>query len=174
MTAPVAVFAIGNRSRGDDAVGPLLLDRLGAWLEERGACAAFELFEAYQLQVENALDLEDRRLALFIDARRNAPSPVSFGPVEALAPPAAFVSHLLEPGAVLGVLERIGVGSRPAAYALGVSATDFELGAGISGRALAAAEEAWPLLRELAKRPDESAWSAIAEATPTRPDPIRA
>ena len=28
MIAPIVVFAVGNRSRGDDAVAPLLLERL--------------------------------------------------------------------------------------------------------------------------------------------------
>ena len=33
MTAPVLIFAVGNESRGDDALGPLLLRQLDEWLK---------------------------------------------------------------------------------------------------------------------------------------------
>ena len=32
MTAPIVVFAVGNPSRGDDAIGPELCARLEKWL----------------------------------------------------------------------------------------------------------------------------------------------
>ena len=57
MRAGVVVLASGNRSRGDDAVGPLLLERLAAWLAAEGRSGEFELFDDYQLQIEHALDL---------------------------------------------------------------------------------------------------------------------
>ena len=130
MIAPVAVFGIGNRSRGDDAVGPLLLDRLRDWLESRGLARGFELFEEYQLQVENALDLEGRELALFVDARLDAGRPVTLEPVADLAQAAAGSSHALLPGAVLGVYRRVTGRTPPPAFALGVRAERFELGEG--------------------------------------------
>ncbi len=73
MSAPVAIFAIGNRSRGDDAAAPLLLERLRPWLEGEGMAADFDLFEVYQLQLENALDLEGRCASVdseMLDLRR--------------------------------------------------------------------------------------------------------
>ena len=36
MTAPLVVFAIGNPSRGDDAIGPVLCGELAKWLENEG------------------------------------------------------------------------------------------------------------------------------------------
>ncbi len=76
MTAGVVVFAVGNRSRGDDAIGPLLLERLDAWLAGDGRGADFELIDDFQLQIEHALDLAGRRLALFIDAGDGHAAPV--------------------------------------------------------------------------------------------------
>ena len=63
------VFGIGNRSRGDDAAGPLLVEGLAGWLEREGLGAQVDCLEEYQLQPEHALDLLGRRLALFVDAR---------------------------------------------------------------------------------------------------------
>jgi hypothetical protein len=59
MTAPLLVFAIGNDSRGDDALGPLLLRGLQA----EGNTQA-ELIEDYQLQVEHVTDLHGRSAVL--------------------------------------------------------------------------------------------------------------
>jgi len=50
--APVLVLAVGNPSRGDDALGPLAAQRLAA-LELSGV----EVLTDFQLQVEHALDL---------------------------------------------------------------------------------------------------------------------
>jgi hypothetical protein len=73
--APVVVFACGNPSRGDDALGPLLLDQLQIWLDEEGLADGFELISDFQWQVEHALDLVGRRLALFVDAGQQTPAP---------------------------------------------------------------------------------------------------
>lgn len=162
MTAPVAVFGIGNRSRGDDAVGPLLLDRLRDWVAEQGIGDRVELIEAYQLQVENALDLEGRRLALFIDACRDAPGPVAFGPVAAGPVLAGHSTHALAPGAVLGVYARVVAEAPPPAYLLAVRGTGFELGAPLSAEAGRALEEAWALLRDLARCPGHAEWQTMA------------
>ena len=72
------LVAVGNESRGDDALGPLLLRGLGAWLTASGRPEYFELLEEFQLQIENAIDLQHRQLVLFIDAGMDTPAPYSF------------------------------------------------------------------------------------------------
>jgi hydrogenase maturation protease len=161
VTAPVAVFGVGNRSRGDDAVGPLLLERLRGWLEARGLQGRFDLFEAYQLQVENALDLEGREVALFIDARQAAASGADFRRLDGAVTAVTCHSHMLEPGAVLAVHRQVTGREPPPAFALGVRAERFELGEGISDAAQAAMTEAWRLLETLAADPRPASWQAI-------------
>ncbi|HRH15070.1 MAG TPA: homospermidine synthase, partial [Azonexus sp.] len=75
MTAPLVVFAVGNPSRGDDAIGPVICGRLEEWLENEKLADRVELIEDFQLNVEHALDLQSRELALFIDAGENTPAP---------------------------------------------------------------------------------------------------
>jgi hydrogenase maturation protease len=159
MKAPVAVFAVGNRSRGDDSVAPLLLDRLRGWLDKEGLAEGFELVEEYQLQVEDALDLEGRRLALFIDAERDAPEAVAIR--EETARPGRAASHALEPAAVLDVCRQL-TGTTPTAFVMGVRGTHFDLGSGLSQEASAAMDEAWHLLHALARHPYPAAWRAAA------------
>jgi hydrogenase maturation protease len=164
VTAPVAIFAVGNRSRGDDAVAPLLLDRLRAWLAEQGVAGGFDLFEEYQLQVENALDIEGRHLVLFIDAQRDADAPVRFEPVPEAAALSGHSSHALAPGAVLGVYRQVTGASPPPAFVLGIAATHFELGAPISAATRDSMEEGWVVLRSLCRHPRGEDWRAARSA----------
>ena len=71
MTTPFLVFAIGNESRGDDALAPLLVRQL---LTE-GINSQVELIEDYQLQVEHVTDLAGRSVVLFVDADMSCEAP---------------------------------------------------------------------------------------------------
>jgi len=65
MTLPQLVFGWGNRSRGDDALGPLCVERLRSELPARDD---IEYLDDYQLMVEHVLDLHGRSRVLFVDA----------------------------------------------------------------------------------------------------------
>jgi hydrogenase maturation protease len=132
--APLLVFAVGNPSRGDDALGPALLARLQAAGVE--ADGAVELLGDFQLQVEHALDLAHRRAVLFVDAAR--PGHVqgaALVPLQADAqlPPA---SHALRPQAVLQVAGRL-LDRVPPAWQLAIEGRCFALGEGLSTAAAA-------------------------------------
>jgi Ni,Fe-hydrogenase maturation factor len=66
------VIGIGNPSRGDDAVGPLAVERLDAL-----NLPDVEFLTDFQLQVEYLLDVEGREEVIFIDATRGADEPGS-------------------------------------------------------------------------------------------------
>jgi hydrogenase maturation protease len=160
----VLVIAVGNRSRGDDALGPLLLDRLEAWLADasRPADAArFELLEDYQLQPEHALDVQDRALVLFVDAATDTDAPVTLRRVLP-GPAVAFTTHAMEPAQVLEVFQRALGGPVPPAWSLCVSGESFGLGEPPTSVALANLDAAWALLRTLCLRPDAQAWQALS------------
>jgi hypothetical protein len=188
MTAPVLIFAIGNESRGDDALGPLLLREIGSWLNpnnplapevvipakagiqliekspQSGATAGvcplrgmsdsldsrlrgndssngqsglnsgeekcpqrFELLEDFQLQIEHAMDMKDRKRVLFIDAGMDTPAPFSFNRAKPSGEPVLY-SHALAPQALLDVYAQVYEESPPAAYILCIKGESFELG----------------------------------------------
>lgn len=134
MTAPVVVFAIGNPSRGDDAIGPVLLKLFGEWLVDEGLADRIELVEDFQLQIEHALDLQGRQQAVFIDAGVNLPAPFLF---ERIYPSTAVAhtTHALSPQAVLQVYKQTEGLEPPLAFVLGVRGERFELGEGLSPEA---------------------------------------
>lgn len=161
VQAPVVIFACGNPSRGDDALGPLLLDRLQDWLAAEGLADGFELIGDFQLNIEHALDLVGRRLALFIDAGSGTPAPFVFRQAVAQAG-AAHSTHALPPESVLAVLPRVSSETPPAAFVLCVRGERFELGEGLSDAAQAHAEAAFGLLRRLCSSPALEAWESEA------------
>ncbi|MBL8449215.1 MAG: hydrogenase maturation protease [Dechloromonas sp.] len=162
MTAPVVVIAVGNPSRGDDALGPLLLERLETWLQASGQAGEIELIEDFQLNIEHALDLEGRRLALFIDAGTGTPAPYTFTRLQA-APDIGSSTHALEPGAVLRVFARTCQGPAPECFVLCVRGERFELGEGLREAAAGYADEAWRLLQTLMSKPESATWIEACE-----------
>ncbi len=166
--APVVVIAIGNPSRGDDAIGPLLYGRLEQWLEKAGLAGKFELYEDFQLQIEHALDLKGRRLALFIDAGDNTPGPYTFTRVLA-AEGIMHTSHALPPESVLQVYRQVEGSEPPPSFVLCVRGEQFALGAEPGEAALAHVEAAFALLCQLCRAPQPGAWTALADSPDAAP-----
>jgi hydrogenase maturation protease len=132
--APTLIIGIGNPSRGDDALGPMLIERLEA-LKLSDTLPDVELLTDFQLQVEFALDLQDRQQVIFVDASLTASPPFSFTPVIA-EEDASYSSHALSPGAVLHAYQKL-FGKPPQADVLAIRGEAFELGEGISAAATA-------------------------------------
>jgi hydrogenase maturation protease len=133
---PRLVFAVGNPSRGDDALGPLAAERIAAL-----ALPGVEVLTDFQLQVEHALDLVGRALVIFVDASVTAAEPFTFAPA-APARDATYTSHALSPAAVLDAYMRVVDAPLPPAFVVAIRGYAFELGAAPSERALANLEAA--------------------------------
>jgi hydrogenase maturation protease len=156
MSKPtLLIFGYGNPSRGDDALGPLLLEQLQAL-----ALPNLECLTDFQLQVEHALDLEGRTLALFIDAHLSCPPPYAF---TALHPEAdrSYTTHAISPSAVLQVYADIHRRPPPPAFLLSIRGERFELGEGLSPAAQANLAAAFRFAQTLCERPDPGDWAGL-------------
>lgn len=123
------VFGWGNPSRGDDALGPLVVDAVEGW-----ALPGVECLTDFQLQVENALDLQGRDRVLFVDASASALPPYA---VERLAAErdSSHTTHELSPAAVLSVYREVLGAEPPPTWLLGIRGEVFDLGAPLSATA---------------------------------------
>ena len=141
MTAPLLVFGWGNASRGDDALGPLFIERLRAL-----ALPGVECLDDYQLQPEHALDLVGRGGVLFVDASHTCRAPFE---VTALQPQrdASFSSHAMSPAALLQAFVDVHGSVPPPATLLAIRGERFGLGEPMSEAAQAHLEAAlsWTL-----------------------------
>jgi hydrogenase maturation protease len=137
MVKPVLLFGYGNLSRGDDALGPLLLE----FVESHFDLTYIELLTDFQLQIEHALDLEHRSLVLFIDA--SVADIDSFTFTELIpSNEIGYTTHAMSPEALMRVYQSIKQSTLPNCFMLAIKGNRFELGEEISdsaGRNLAKA-----------------------------------
>lgn len=138
--APLLVIGIGNPSRGDDALGPLFIDRMARLLSAEVAAGQIELLTDFQLQIEHALDLTDRKRVVFVDASLQASPPFAFAPVP-IARDRSHSTHALSPSAVLETHQRV-VGPPPPAWCLALPGQRFDLGDPLSPHAQESLDQA--------------------------------
>ena len=167
MTPSVLILGVGNPSRGDDALGPLLIEQLETLLtqEQKGAAGGIELLTDFQLQIEHALDLLNRSLVLFVDAHVNAAPPFE---LTALKPQTnrSVSTHALAPDAVLRVYEALYHRCPPPAFQLGICAESFELGESLSPKARLNLEAALDGVLWLCQHPDPNSWKSRCRSMP--------
>jgi hydrogenase maturation protease len=133
MTTPLLVFGWGNASRGDDALGPLFIERLRDAL---ASTADVECLDDYQLQVEHALDLAGRERVLFVDASLSCRAPFEVTALRA-AQDASFTTHAMSPQAVMQVYRDLHGEEPPPCTLLAIRGERFELGEPPGAQALA-------------------------------------
>jgi hydrogenase maturation protease len=126
MSTPILIFGWGNPSRGDDALGPLFVERIAAM-----NLPDVECLTDFQLQVEHALDLLDRRRILFVDASFAAAPPFA---VSRLVPARddSFSTHAISPESVMQVYVDLHDDAPPPCDLLAIRGERFELGEPLS------------------------------------------
>lgn len=146
MIKPVLVFGYGNLSRGDDALGPLLLE----YIESHCNLEVIEILSDFQLQVEHALDLKNRALVLFVDASVACVDAYDF---YRLKPDRdkSYTTHAMSPAAVLSVYQAINKQTPPPCFLLSIRAEKMELGEGLSEQAKAHLHQACLFAEQLLK-----------------------
>lgn len=130
MSAPVLIFAYGNLSRGDDALGPLLLE----YIEDKFGTQGIEFLCDFQLQIEHALDLENRELVLFIDASIACKEAFDLSELRPLKDK-SYTTHAMSPASVLQVYQSIKKQQPPPCFLLSIQGISFELGEELSAQA---------------------------------------
>lgn len=149
--APVLVLAVGNPSRGDDALGPALAERL-----EAAVLPGVEVLTDFQLQIEHALDLRGRELVIFVDAGTGMSSPFELRVPRASAD-FLHTTHALSPEAVLETFIRVTGDVPPPCLVLCVRGETFELGEPLSAAGSRHLEQAWQRLKYLCERRSSTA-----------------
>ena len=155
MTVPkILIFGYGNPGRGDDALGPELLESIEA--QELPDC---EYQNDMQLQVEHVMDLKDRELILFVDADASCPEPFHFSEITAEKDD-SYTSHAMTPHALLHAYHHVYGHNAPPAFLLRIRGYQFELGDPLSETAAANLEAATDFTRSLCTKVDLPHWQS--------------
>ena len=141
-TADTLVLGWGNPARGDDGLGPALIEAL-AEMELPGVATDTD----FQLQVEDAAEVARYRRVIFVDADRAGREPFSWRRLEPAKQKINFSTHSVAPAAVLALAAEL-FQARPEAWLLGVRGYRFdEFEEQLSGRASKNLEAATEFLR---------------------------
>lgn len=139
--APLLVLGWGNPSRGDDALGPWLVDALAQHAAATLPPGRVECLTDFQLQVEHALDLIGRERVLLVDAALGLDAPFVLRTPQARRDPVPC-SHALQPEAVLQVYRTLQGTEPPPCTLLALRARRFGLGETPDAQALADLDQA--------------------------------
>ncbi len=142
MVKPLLAIGYGNPGRGDDALGLLLLDKLAAEAD----LSDIDLLSDFQLQIEYALELRDRRQVWFFDASVSGTAPFCCTQLQAEYD-RSYSSHALSPAALLQVYWTVCGAPPPPAFLLSVRGEAFALGDPVSAAAEFNLSAAWEFLR---------------------------
>jgi len=153
MTAPVLVFAYGNLSRGDDALGPLLLE----YIEDKLDTGHIDILCDFQLQIEHALDLENRQLVLFIDASVACKQAFDLSELQPMKDK-SYTTHAMSPASVLQVYQSIKKQAPPPCFLLSIQGLSFELGEGLSTQAQDNLQQAQDFSESLISKTELTFW----------------
>lgn len=150
MSGPLLVIGVGNRDRGDDAVGPVVCDLLTAT-----GHAGIEtlVFEGSVVDLPIRWSADDR--VVIVDAAAPAGRPGRIGEVDALAhrlvAPSTVSTHSVDVGAAVELARAMG--RLPAALTIiGIEGASFEFGDDLGPEVRGAADQVVEWLVELVSR----------------------
>jgi len=155
--AKLLIFGYGNPGRGDDALGPALIERI-AQLH----FADVECQNDMQLQVEHVTDLAGCDQVLFIDADVFCADPFIFSEIRS-EKNGSYTSHAMNPSALLHAYRRVYGVDAPPAFLLRIRGYDFGLGDPLSDQAEANLNAATRLVSELCKSSSLQYWRDKAD-----------
>lgn len=150
----LVVFAWGNASRGDDAIGPRMAEHMREFAHPR-----VEVIEDHQLNIEHVTDIREHTPVLFIDASVALKHGYR---IERVLPSddGNFSTHAISPAALLNVYCETTKRPEPNAFLLHIAGRKFDLGDELSSEAEAAIRDACSFLKDVLSRM-ESNWPTL-------------
>ncbi|MGB4498272.1 MAG: hydrogenase maturation protease [Methylococcaceae bacterium] len=153
MTKPILIFGYGNLSRGDDALGVLMLEHIEANFDLKN----IDLLTDFQLQIEHALDLENRELVIFVDASVKSEIGFEFTRLQPIRD-LSHTTHAMTPAAILETYQTIKKQMPPPCFLLAIGADSFELGEDLGDKARQNLAKACEFMNTILNNPTFDFW----------------
>ena len=159
--SPILIFGYGNPSRGDDALGPIMLEQMSHHPD-------VDLLTDFQLQVEHSLDMIDRELIIFIDASVSCTAPFQFHQLDcndSLSTP-GYTTHALAPTELIQAYKAVHHHDTPPTFLLTIRGQQFELGTPLSPTASDNLKQAQQWMAYLLNNPSLQHWQQALKEVP--------
>ncbi len=156
---PILIFGYGNISRGDDALAPLLIERLEQQHALHYCGHPVRFLTEYQIQIEHILDMQGCQRVLLIDAHQALERAYHF---ELLEPrqETSYTTHGVTPSTLLSIYQQTLHQAPPPSYLLALQGEAFNLGENLSPLAEQSLQQAYEFCTAILKQEDFSCWDA--------------
>ena len=141
----ILIYAYGNPGRRDDGLGNALIEALEPWISENGMDHV-ELESNYQLNIEDADNIKDRDVVVFVDASIEDIEDYHFNTVEPSEGRSEFTTHAASPAYILALCIKL-YNRRPETYLLQIRGYEWEFREGLSAGASQNLEAALDFLK---------------------------
>jgi hydrogenase maturation protease len=149
----ILVYGYGNPGRQDDGLGVACADQIEEWLQHHDhADIDVDVQSNYQLNIEDALAIADKDVAIFVDASIEAINDFCFTRVHPSSD-VAFSMHAVSPSFVLDLCQNL-YDKRPDTYLLHIKGYEWEMKEELSGRAAQNLGKALAFLKDKLRKPD--------------------
>lgn len=141
----ILIYAYGNPGRQDDGLGNCLVDALEPWISEMGL-GNVKLDSNFQLNIEDADNIRNKDIVVFVDASIEDIEGFSLDPVEPSEGRSEFTMHAASPAYVLALCIKL-YNKHPETYLLQIKGYEWEFQEGLSARAAENLESALSFIK---------------------------
>ena len=148
----ILIYGYGNPGRQDDGLGNAFIEKLQEWTNKEGL-KGFEFDSNYQLNIEDAAEIAEKDLVIFVDASTEEIEDFILTPVDESAK-VAFTTHAASPGYIVKLCSDL-FDKHPASYLLHIKGYEWEFKEGLSEKAIINMEMALQDMKQKLKNPDD-------------------
>lgn len=124
----IYLYGFGNPGRQDDGLGPALIDKI-----ENDKIPGVFTDSNYQLNIEDAHNISQSDVVIFVDASTDAEEPFSFNKIEPSAE-ITFSTHTMSPESVLALCKDL-YDKDLEAYVMAIKGYEWDYDMGLSSSA---------------------------------------
>ena len=148
----ILIYGYGNPGRQDDGLGNAFVQRLEEWVNQK-QIPGFEFDSNYQLNIEDAANIADKDMVIFVDASEEDIEDFILTPIDETAQ-VTFTTHAASPGYIVKLCREL-YDHVPDSYLLHIKGYEWEFREGLSEQAKLNLEKALESLQTKLKYPEK-------------------
>ena len=141
----ILIYAYGNPGRQDDGLGNRFVEEMEKWINEI-QISNIEFESNYQLNIEDAANISDKDIVIFVDASEENIEDIDFSTVEPSEGKSEFTTHAASPSFVLALCIKL-YNKHPKTFLLQIRGYEWDFKEGLSERAEKNLEKALEFLK---------------------------
>lgn len=147
----ILLYGYGNPGRKDDGLGNAFIDVIEPWIKDQGFDNVI-LDSNYQLNIEDAHDIAENDIVIFVDASVESINDYIVTPVKASDAQIEFTMHAVSPSFVLDLCNKL-YNKYPEAYLIHIKGYEWDFSEGLTTKAKQNLDKAVNYVKKVIKNP---------------------